>query len=507
MEYDAIIIGSGLGGLSCAACLSLKGWKVLVLEKHSKPGGYATNFIRGDFTFDASLHMIPGVGKGQHHYRWFEWCGIADKIEFIKLKEFGRLVFPDYDIRLPSGDLAKIISILEEKFPHEKEGIKCLFNEMTKIHNDCIKFIFSNTPFWLQLPVFPFRYKALFHVLSKTGSQILDKYLKDEKLKALLFANWFFFGLPPSKLNSFFSVFPNMGYRILGAYYPKGSTQAIPNAFSDVIKENHGEIIFNSEATSIITQRGKAIGVKTRKGEKYFGKNVISNASARETFYNLVGREELPKRFIKKLEKMIPSISAFSVYLGLNNNFRRGLENKEDYEIFFSETYDQDVDYAWSLNGNVEKASFVISLYSNIDKSLAKGEKFILGLAMTQGYEYWKRFESDYISGRKDIYNKEKKRMAKILIERAERVIPNISKHIEVMEVATPLTFKRYTGNYHGAIYGWANTVRQGNPIYRLKQKTPIKNLYLSSAWTFPGEGQLGVMMSGYRLGRMLTGK
>jgi prolycopene isomerase len=204
---------------------------------------------------------------------------------------------------------------------------------------------------------------------------------------------------------------------------------------------------------------------------------------------------------------MIPSISAFSVYLGLNNDFRRGLENKEDYEIFFSETYDQDVDYAWSLNGNVEKASFVISLYSNIDKSLAKGEKFILGLAMTQGYEYWKRFESDYISGRKDIYNKEKKRMAKILIERAERVIPNISKHIEVMEVATPLTFKRYTGNYHGAIYGWANTVRQGNPIYRLKQKTPIKNLYLSSAWTFPGEGQLGVMMSGYRLGRMLTGK
>ena len=71
--YDAIIIGSELGGLSCAAYLAMHGQKVLVLEKDSVPGGYATSFRRGDYTFDSTLHMIAGVGKGQYMYRFFEW--------------------------------------------------------------------------------------------------------------------------------------------------------------------------------------------------------------------------------------------------------------------------------------------------------------------------------------------------------------------------------------------------------------------------------------------------
>jgi len=85
MTYDAIIIGPGLGGLSCGAYLAKKGWKVLILEKHSKPGGYATSFKRGDFNFNASLHMINGVGKGQNMYRFLEDCGVAGSIEFLKL--------------------------------------------------------------------------------------------------------------------------------------------------------------------------------------------------------------------------------------------------------------------------------------------------------------------------------------------------------------------------------------------------------------------------------------
>jgi len=105
MMYDAIIIGSGLGGLSCGAYLAKNGWKVLVLEKHSLPGGYATSFKRGGFTFDAALHMINGVGKGQNTYKFLEWCGVGDKIEFLKLKYFMRFIFQDLDIRLPSGDL------------------------------------------------------------------------------------------------------------------------------------------------------------------------------------------------------------------------------------------------------------------------------------------------------------------------------------------------------------------------------------------------------------------
>ena len=93
-----------------------------------------------------------------------------------------------------------------------------------------------------------------------------------------------------------------------------------------------------------------------------------------------------------------------------------------------------------------------------------------------------------------------------MLIKRAEKVIPSLSKHIEVIEIATPLTFKRYTGNYNCAIMGWANNVRQFSPMDRI-DKIPIKNLYLSSAWSFPGEGQAPTVACGYRLGKQIIGK
>ena len=132
-SYDAIIIGSGLGGLSCGAYLSKNGWKVLVLEKHSLPGGYASSFKRGDYTFDVGLHMLDGVGRGQSMGRFFELCGVSNNIEFIKINYFMRLVFPEHDIRLPCRNLEAVVKLFEHNFLGEKDGIHSLFKEMENI--------------------------------------------------------------------------------------------------------------------------------------------------------------------------------------------------------------------------------------------------------------------------------------------------------------------------------------------------------------------------------------
>ena len=165
MSYDAIIIGSGLGGLSCGSYLAINGRKVLVLEKHSIPGGYASSFKRGDFTFDVGLHMINGVAEGERWYKLFEWCGIADRIEFQKLNYFGRVVFPEHDFRIPCSGLEDIVSTLETHFPHEATGIRSLFAEMGKIYDDQISFSASEKPLWLKLALFPFLYRSLFPVV------------------------------------------------------------------------------------------------------------------------------------------------------------------------------------------------------------------------------------------------------------------------------------------------------------------------------------------------------
>lgn len=506
MTYDAIIIGSGLGGLSCGSYLALNGWKVLVLEKHNVSGGYASSFKRGDFTFDVCLHMLNGVAKGERMYTLFEWCGVADRIKFKKLNYFGRVIFPEHDFRLPNNGLKDIVSVLENQFPHEKTGINSLFEEMEKIYEDQIKFSASSMPLWLKLAFFPLLYRSLFPVVKKTSSQLLDKHINDEKLRAIIYANWLFYGLPPSKLNITYGVLPNISYWMKGAYYPEGGNQVIPDAFVDVIKENGGEIVFNREVSRIITEGNVAVGVETSKGDNYKGNVIVSNISPHDTFGRLIDSELIPQKLRNRTNEMELSGSHFIVYLGLGEEFTAGLTNREDYEFFVSDTYDHDLDYQWSMNCEVDKASYELVLYSNVESSTAKGNKYIIGLTQNQSYAYWQKFEADYFARNKEEYKKEKERMAKILIKRAERIIPDISQHIEVIEIATPLTLKRFTSNPMGASYGWANLVTQSNPLQRSPQKTPIKNLYLSSAWTFPGEGQTATVRCGYGLGKTLIG-
>lgn len=504
-SYDAIIVGSGLGGLSCAAYLVKNGKKVLILEKNSFPGGYAAGFKKGDFSFDSCLHMVGTAGKGQNVEKLLGACGVTDKIRFFKLKYSFRAVFPEHDIRLPSGNLEDFIAIVAKSFPDEKEGLRKLLAEMANIYDDIYSFLYSTAPMWQQMPVFPFRYKYLFPMLKKTTAQLLEKHIRSEKLKAILMANYGYFGLPPSKAN-LYSVIGNTAYWLDGAYYPEGGSHSTPDAFADVIRQNGGDIIFGTEVTSIKVKKNRAIGVITKKGKEFIGENIVSNASAIETFFNLVGKEKLPSKFLQKLESMEPSISGFTVYLGLDESFSAELEDEDDHEIIVSETYDLDEDYARILRQDFERASFMIALYSNKDRSLTKGHKFVASIVQGQPYSYWKKFEEAYNVGNKEEYNNEKDRIASMLIRRAEKIVPNLSKHIELVESATPLTMKRYSGNFNGAFYGWANTVKQFLPADRLA-KIPIEKLFLSSAWTFPGEGFSPAIACGIRLGRRLIGK
>ena len=505
LVYDAIIIGSGLGGLSCGAYLARNGWKILVLEKHRIPGGYATCYKRGDFVFDSTLHVLNGVGKGQDNYKFLEWCGIGEEVEFTKLKYFVRLIFPEHDIRLPSGDINRVVSILEEKFPHEKQGIRSFFKEAIKLYNDIAKFLFSTTPIWRLLPVFPFRYKTLLLNMRKTATKFLDKHVKDAKLKAILLGDWGFFGSLPSDF-SIAPIFFNIGFLLNGAYYPEKGSQIVPNAFVDVIKQNNGKLILNCEVASILVENGKAIGVLSKKGDKFLGKNIISNVNAKNTFSALIRKDKLPKKFNEKISKMEITSSVFSIHIGLDETFSIESENKDDLEIIVSNTYDLDEDYRWCINGEVEKACIGIVLRPNVPSTTEQVKKYRLGIVQPQSYNYWKKYEKDYDAGNKLDYNQEKERIAKILIERTEKVLPGISDHIAVLDIATPLTLKRYTGNPDGAMMGWANTVGQFLPWDRLSG-LPVKNLFLSSAWTFPSGGQTEVIASGYRLGKNLVSK
>ena len=493
--FDAIIIGSGLGGLSCAAAFARQGFKPLVLEQHYIPGGYATTFKRpGGFVFDVSLHSTT-VGEREGIHNLIPGFPEIRDVEFVPHPNLYRVVFPHHDITVPQKDVAGYIKKLVRLFPEEKEGIAGIFEDMKGLATDIDKYSASQDK--IDMSRFPSDFPFLFKSFNKTWGGLLDMRIKNPELKAIISSLWGYFGLPPSKLASFYYALPTIGYLQSGGYYPKGKSQKISDAFVKFIEDRGGKVKLKTRVEKILVKDHASYGVKTSDGEEYTAKVVVSNANAYDTFHTFIKEEEdYLKDYLTRIDKLSVSLSCFQVFLGLKKDLV-GETGIADSEIFFTNSYDTDAAYKAAQNADMENSGYGLALYDNIYKDYSPPGKNTLNIIVLQGYDHWKKYEEDYWKGNKAEYRAEKERMADILINSVEKtLLPGLSKAIEVKEIGTPLTNVRYTSNYRGAIYGWDQTLDNSGPD-RLPHKTPIKNLYLSGAWTSPGHGYSAVFASG----------
>jgi len=404
------------------------------------------------------------------------------------------VIYPDYDIGVPQRNLAEYINILTGYFPEEEEGITGIVNEMQGIASDIQKISYARGQ--VDRSKFPVDFPYLYKCYAKTWGQIVDEKIKNPKLKAIISAQWGYYGLPPSRLASYYYALPAIGYLKNGGFYPRGKSQKISNALMQFIAENGGKLMLNTRVEQILTKDQSAYGVKTDKGDEFSGKVVISNANAYDTFHKMLPEAEYLKDYLTKWDKFSISLSCFQIFLGLKEDLV-GKSGITDSEIFYESGYDMDAGYQAAKDADVENCGFGLTLYDNIYQDYSPDGKNTVNIITLQGYNHWQKFESDYFQGNKTAYRREKERMADILIKRVEKtLLPGLSQAIEVKEIGTPLTNVRYTSNYRGAIYGWDQTLSNSGPS-RLPHNTPIKNLYLSGAWTKPGHGYGGVLWSG----------
>jgi len=492
--YDALIIGAGLGGLSCAAAFARQGFKPLVLEQHTVPGGYATTFRRaGGFVFDASLHSTT-VEKRNGIPNLIPGFPEIEDIVFVPHKGLYRVVYPEHDIRVPNEDPESYIKLLTGIFPEEKAGIEGVFKDMKGLSEDLARY--SRAGGKVDMSRVPVDFPTLFKCFQRTWGAVLESWIADPKLRAVISALWGYFGLPPSRLASLYYMMPTWGYLVGGGYYPIGKSQKISDALVEFIEERGGNVKLGTRVDKILVREHAAYGVQADDGERFEAGVVVSNANAYDTFHSMMDESAYLKDYLARMDGFSISLSSYQIFLGLNRDLT-GETGIEDSEIFFNTGYDVEDDYRAALEADIENQGFGLTLYDNLYPKYSPAGKNTVNITVLQGFKHWEKYAAAYWKGDKAAYRKEKERMADILIAKVEKaLLPGLKDAVEVMEIGTPLTNIRYTGNTRGAIYGWDQTLDNAMPR-RLGHKTPIANLFLAGAWTQPGGGYGAVIPSG----------
>ena len=507
-SYDVIIIGAGGGGLAAAARLSMGGMKVLLMEQHNKVGGYMTNFKRNPYTFEVSLHVVDGLDPGEIAFNTFTELDIIDRIKPIRSD-------PVYSVVSRTSKPADIFDVpahpeayrelLKKRFPHEARGIDRLFNDLESIYR---LMLCTGIPqkgdrrvIWTFLHN-PGKAWLLMKYMNKTLSEMLADYIHDQRLISLFTVTWIFLACEPDRVSA--TMFAGMWNSLHrgGYYYFEGGSQSVSDALAEVIRENGGDILLSTRATDILIENSKAVAVQTLDGKEFKCRYVVSNANAPDTFFKMLGQEHLPRAYLRKLESMKICMSVFVVYLGVDHDYKDCFPSG-GHELFVVETHDMSDQCRYITEGISEKMDFSITNYSLVDPGTAPEGKNVICLNALMPFE-WKNGwckNQDYAS-----YKALKEEVAWIFIARAEEFLPGLSSHIEVMEVGSPRTMEHYTLNPMGTFAGWDNTPDQ-SILKRLEQQTPIKNLYLAGAWTYPGGGVSAVLNSGLQAAKMILAR
>ena len=489
--YDAIIIGSGIGGMTCGALLAKNGLKTLIIEQHSRPGGYVTSYKRKGFTFDV-VHVIGGLRKDAPLERVFTYLGMDKKVTFKEVDKTFRYVYPDMNLNCWT-DIDRYEEELVRHFPTEEKGIKLYIQTSKRIWKEILSSYYHPTT--LQFLSYPFRFPHLVRYQNATHQELLDQFISDGKLKEILGSGWGYLGLNNRKVSALYMVGMYMSYHAGGAWYPKGGYQAMSDAFAERFRELGGTLRLGTRVKKISTDQRRVYGVELETGEVVKGERVISNADTKRTFLELMGADAIGRTFAANIQGLEQSVSGLVVHLGINKELPRDLHCGcimvcPEYGV-------ADHQFSLSEDGRIEegvgKFGFGLSVASLKDPTVAPPGCHAIDLIyMPAPHQY----NNGWLREDKEQYEHLKARLADNLIKAAEKIIPDLVQHIIVKDISTPLTYERYTGATGGGRYDVACTPKQSS-LNRSPATTPIKNLYLTGAKSFPGPGMFGAVQSG----------
>jgi len=489
-RYDAIVVGSGIGGLTAAALLARSGRAVLVVERHDRVGGYAHSFRRGPYLFDSAVHMVGGCRAvpyegGAVVHQLLSGLGIENRCRFEALDPVYRAVYPDLVLQA-APDLEEFVRALGREFPSEEKGLRELVQECLNIRQETHRAALLGGPYEVMRA--PGRFPTLLRYRRATLEDVLDAHLESPRAKAALASLWPYLGLPPSQASFLYFATMLLSYVADRAYSCRGGFQRFAEVLAAVVQERGGEILLRNVVRRITTEAGRARGIVLENGQRIQAPVVVAAGDARQALTELVGEQALPARLCASLRRLRPSTSAFVTYLATDLPFDSA---STCHETFFYDGWDHEA--AWQSSLRLEPSWFSMTVPTLADPTLAPAGQHLVVLTTLVPYFAPKGWRA------------EKQRVAEQLLALAETRVAGLRESVRFSESATPRTMERYTRASEGAIYGWELSPGQVGPG-RLAQRTPIEGLFLAGHWTQPGGGIYGVVYSGIEAARLALG-
>jgi len=484
-EKKVIIIGAGVAGLSAACYLRMNGYVTELFESHNKPGGLCTSWKRKEYTFDGCIHSIGGLNPKFRTYHYLNELIDLTKLKFHFHESLG--VTEDENGKIinmyANPDLLKqeLLSIA----PEDAKFINSLINAVKYLEHFDLS-LKKPLELWTPLDYYlnQFRTAPVLPYLIKWRKSMdnLTRNCKSTKLKQVLNTDFF------SRFPAYFFIMSLGSLHVKDAGYPIGGSLKFSRLLEEKYLSLGGIVHYKSRVTEIKTKDNEAVSVTLEDGRVHNADIIISASDGHAT---MLDGKYVDNKIRSLYDKHPRWPSMILVSLGINRSFTDE-----------PSTIDMRLKKELIIDSKTKLDSIAFTIY-NFDSTLApKGKTCVRALLKTDNYAYW----TDLFYNNKKLYKQEKNRIAREVIRILNNHFKGLSKQVEVIDVATPVTFKNYTNNWNGSTQGWnwlpgliPETISKGLP--------GLKNFYLIGQWTTPGGGIISGLTSGRDITRIICKK
>ncbi len=492
-NYDVVVVGGGIGGLTTAAMLAKKGVNTLLIEQHYMPGGCCGAIRRQGITFDIGATVLYGFGeKGLNTHR-FVMNELEEDIDMLIRKSIYHMDVAG-DIITFWWDFRRFFDELVAVFPNQKKELTDFYGYCYDLYN-----VMTRTPLIVpptEIPPIdnlkmmlrgPLGLIKMMSLTYKSATDLFNEFFTDPKIIAFfdMLTRTFSYvdsAECPAMLSASMFTDNHEG----GGYYPVGSPQMLSNKLERAIERNGGQILYRHLVDEILISSNKAYGVRLSDGTEIMADRVVSNATIWNLYGQLVKPRHIKPKRMKWAHNFVPNHSNMILFIGLDS--KAIPEGTHPMEIY--------------INDPNDVAGHGITVYIPTLQDPGVSPPGLTSITITAVTTLtWPRpFDPDYQT---EAYQTLKKQEAEKILDQVERHIPDFRKHIKVMDVATPTTLERFTLNNWGNVGGPKQALGQ-EMMKRLHARSDWKNLYLCGDSTVMGLGVLPATLSGVGAANMI---